>query len=152
MSSYLVSYLLTALVAGVLGGIAMEAVMWIIARAGLARGDMILALGSMITKRRQGAYRVGLIIHVSGAFAFALLYTQLMETLGFTTLPSSLLLGLAAGFFHGLIVSLMIVWVVADQHPLEEFKEADLLVGISHVAGHVAYGAVVGLIVGLAPI
>jgi hypothetical protein len=53
---------------------------------------------------------------------------------------------------HGIIVSLMLVWVVADQHPLEEFKEADLLVGLGHFAGHVAYGAVVGLIVGLSPL
>ena len=51
-----------------------------------------------------------------------------------------------------MIVSLMLVWVVSNRHPLAEFKEADLLVGLSHFAGHVAYGAVVGLVVGLMPL
>lgn len=146
------NYLLTALAAGVLGGLAMEGAMWSIARAGLARGDMILALGSMVTKTRERAYRVGLGIHVTAAIGFALVYTLLMVTLGYTSLPESLMIGLGVSILHGIVVSLMLVWVVADQHPLEEFREADLLVGLTHVAGHVAYGAVVGLVVGVAPL
>jgi hypothetical protein len=149
---FLVQYLGTALVAGVLGGLAMEAVMWLIARGGLAKGDMILALGSLITKSRDNAYRVGLIVHATAAIGFALVYTLLMVTLGYTGMPQSLMIGLAAGALHGLIVSLMLVWVVADHHPLEEFKETDLLVGLSHMAGHVAYGGVIGLVVGLSPL
>ncbi len=151
LTMYLVHYLGTALVAGVLGGLAMEGAMWLIARAGLVRGDMILALGSLLTKSRDNAYRVGLVIHVTVAVGFAFVYTLLMITLGMTAMPSSLMLGLGAGTLQGILVSLMLVWVVADQHPLEEFKEADLLVGLSHFAGHVVYGAVVGLIVGLSP-
>ncbi len=151
LTMYLVHYLGTALVAGVLGGLAREGAMWLIARAGLARGDMILALGSLLTQSRDNAYRVGLVIHVTAAIGFAFVYTLLMVTLGMTKLPSSLMLGLGAGTLQGIVVSLMLVWVVADRHPLEEFKEADLLVGLSHFAGHVAYGGVVGVIVGLSP-
>ncbi len=143
------TYLLTSLLAGALGGVAMELVMWIIAKAGLARGDMILALGSLLTKTRDNAYRVGLIVHATAAFGFGLVYTVLMLTLGYTHLPVSMALGLGVGVLHGIIVSLMLVWVVADHHPLAEFKEADLLVGLSHVAGHAAFGAVVGVVVGL---
>jgi hypothetical protein len=139
----LLGYLVTALVAGIVGGLAMEWVMWLISRAGLARGDMVLALGSLLTKTRENAYRVGLIVHATAAIGFAL---------GYTHLPLSLMLGLGVGALHGLLVSLMLVWVIADRHPLEEFKEADLLVGLSHFAGHVAYGAVVGVIVGLSPL
>src|SRR4051812_43246625 len=149
---FLLKYLIIALVAGVLGGLAMECVMWIISRAGLAKGDMILALGSMITKTRERAYRVGFVVHGMAAIGFALVYVLLMVTLGYTHLPASLMLGLAVGTLHGIIVSLGIVWVVSDQHPLEEFREADLLVGLTHVAGHVAYGAMVGLVVGLSPL
>jgi len=152
LTMFIVKYLCTSLVAGVLGGLAMEGVMWLIARAGLAKGDMILALGSLLTQSRQNAYRVGLIVHATAAIGFALVYTLLLVTLGYTRLPMSLMLGLGVGGFHGIIVSLMLVWVVADQHPLEEFKEADLLVGLSHVAGHVAYGGMVGLVVGLSPL
>lgn len=115
---FLVRYLGTALVAGVLGGLAMELVMWLIARAGLARGgDMILALGSLLTKSRDNAYRVGLVIHATAAIGFALVYTLLCVVLGYTGLPQSLTLGLGAGVLHGLVVSLMLVWVVADRHP-----------------------------------
>ena len=152
MTMFLVKYLCTALTAGIIGGLAMEGAMWLISRAGLAKGDMILALGSLLTKTRENAYRVGLIIHATAAIGFALVYTLLMVTLGYTHLPMSLMLGLGVGVLHGIIVSLMLVWVVADQHPLEEFKDADLLVGLTHFAGHVVYGGVVGLIVGLSPL
>lgn len=149
---FIVNYLLTSLVAGVVGGLAMEGAMWLIARTGLAKGDMILALGSLLTKTRDQAYRVGLVIHATAAVGFALVYALLMVILGYTELPASLMLGLGVGALHGILVSLMLVWVVADQHPLEEFKEADLLVGLSHFAGHVAYGAAVGLVVGISPL
>ena len=149
---FLVKYLGTALVAGIAGGLAMEAVMWLIGRGGRIKGDMILALGSLITKSRDNAYRVGVIVHATAAFGFALVYTLLMVTLGYTEMPNSLMIGLGVGTLHGILVSLMLVWVVSDQHPLEEFKEADLMVGLSHMAGHVAYGGVIGLIVGLSPL
>jgi len=149
---FLVKYLSTSLLAGVLGGVAMQAAMWAISRAGLTRGDMILALGSLITKSRDNAYRVGFIVHAIAAIGFGLVYTLLMITLGYTTMPHSLILGIGVGVAHGLLVSLMLVWVVSDQHPLAEFKEADLLVGLSHFAGHVAYGAVAGLVVGIMPL
>lgn len=149
---FLVKYLGTALVAGVVGGLAMQLAMRLIGRGNELKGDMILALGSLITKSRENAYRVGLIVHATAAIGFGLVYTLLMVTLGYTGMPMSLMLGLGVGTLHGLIVSLMLVWVVADQHPLEEFKEADLLVGLSHMAGHVVYGGVIGLIVGLSPL
>lgn len=149
---FLLKYLFTALLAGVFGGVAMEVVMWLITRAGLAKGDMILALGSLLTKSRDNAYRVGFVIHATAAIGFALVYALLMVTLGYTHLPLSLMLGLGVGVLHGLLVSLMLVWVIADHHPLEEFKEADLLVGLTHLVGHAAYGAVVGLVVGLSPL
>ena len=44
------------------------------------------------------------------------------------------------------------MWVVAEEHPLEEFNEAGLAIGLSHIVGHVAYGAVVGLVVAIAPL
>lgn len=149
---FLVKFLGTAMVAGLLGGLAMELVMWLIARAGLAKGDMILALGSLLSKSRENAYRIGLVVHVTASIGFGVVYALLLVTLGFTKLPLALMLGLGVGVLHGLVVSLMLVWVVSDRHPLEEFKEADLLVGLSHFAGHVAYGAVVGLAVGLSPL
>ena len=151
MSTFL-SLLPTALAAGLLGGLAMEAVLWLIGRGGWARADMIVALGSLLTRSRMNAWRTGALVHLVAAIAFAVGYTWLMAKLGYTALPQSMMLGAGVGLVHGIIVSLGLVWVVADQHPLEEFKEADLAIGLSHAVGHVAYGAVVGFVVGVAPL
>ena len=151
-TSVLMSFLLTALVAGLLGGLAMEVVLWIIGRGGWAKADMIVALGSMFTKARDTAWRVGALLHLAAAIVFAIGYTLLMHALGYTHMPSSAALGAGVGFLHGLIVSLGLVWVVAEQHPLEEFNEAGLAIGLSHIVGHVVFGLVVGLVVGISPL
>jgi hypothetical protein len=64
-------------------------------------------------------------------------------------MPRAYQAGIGFGIIHGMIVSLTLVWECAEQHPLPEFREAGLAVGVSHFAGHVAYGAVVGLMIGL---
>jgi hypothetical protein len=75
-----------------------------------------------------------------------------MHALGYTEMPWSAVLGAGVGFLHGLIVSLGLVWVVAEQHPLQEFNEAGMAIGLSHIVGHVVYGGVVGLVVGISPL
>lgn len=148
----IVRFLLTALFAGVLAGIAMEIVLWVVGTAGWAKADMIVALGSLFTRSRNNAWRVGAILHASAAITFAVLYTLLLMKLGYTSMPQSMMLGAGVGFVHGLLVSLALVWVVAEQHPLEEFSEAGLAIGLSHILGHVVYGAIVGVVVGISPI
>lgn len=148
----IITFILTALVAGALGGLAMEGAMWAIGKGGWAKADMIVALGSLLTKSRENARRVGLTIHAVSSVGFAMVYTTLMLVLGMTGMPAAMMLGLGAGFLHGLVVSLMLMWVIADRHPLEEFKEADFAVGLSHLVGHVAFGGVVGLVVGISPL
>jgi hypothetical protein len=145
----ILGYLPVALVAGLLGMAAMELVMWLICRRGWAKGNMIVALGSLITRRRENAFFVGGVTHVIAAFAFALIYTIAMVNLGLAHFPASLATGLGFGALHGMVVTLGLVWVVAEQHPLEEFQDAGLAIGVSHIAGHVAYGAVVGAVIGL---
>jgi hypothetical protein len=140
----------TAVVAGILGCCAMIGTMRLITRAEWARYDMIVAVGSMVTRTREGAFRVGSLIHLVSAAAFALLYTILMWKFGLAHFPTALFAGVAFGIVHGIIVSLMLVWIVAERHPLVEFQEAGLAVGLVHFAGHVAYGAAVGLVIGIA--
>ena len=152
MTPDLAHVLFVALIAGILGGTAMEGALWLVGSAGWARADMIVALGSMITRSRTNAWKAGAIIHSIAAFAFAILYTLLIIRLGYTQLPYSLAVGAGLGFWHGLIVSLGLVWVLAERHPLEEFTDAGLAIGLSHILGHVAYGAVVGLVIGIAAI
>lgn len=146
------SFWVTVLVAGVLGALVVEGVLWVIGRRGWARADMIVALGSLVTRRRENAFAVGLVIHLIASVLFAFVYAALMGKLGFTELPSSMMLGIGIGFVHGLVVSLGLVWVVAEQHPLEEYNEAGLAIGLSHLIAHVAFGAALGLVVGVSPI
>ena len=150
--SMILNYLLTSLAAGALGGTAMLLAMGLMTRGGLAKGNMIVALGGIVTKSRDSAFRVGLMLHALSAFGFAMVYAMLMLWLGATDMPNALKVGLAVGFVHGLIVSLALVWVVAEEHPFEEYNEAGLAVGLSHLVGHVVYGAVVGLVIGVSPL
>ena len=143
-------FLWTALVAGILGAGAMEVTMWLIARFGWATGNMLVALGSMVTKVRDGAARVGAALHAAAALFFSAVYVLLMLRLGAAGVPATFALGLGIGFLHGMVVSLLLVWVVAEHHPLAEFQGADFAIGLSHLAGHVAFGGVVGLVAGVA--
>lgn len=142
-------FLASALAAGVLGGAAMEGVLWLVGTAGWAKANMLVALGSLFTKSRDNAWRVGLVLHAVAAIGFAIPYALLILKLGYAHMPQSMMLGAAVGFVHGLIVSLGLVWIVAEQHPLEEFNEAGLAIGLSHILGHVAYGAIVGIVSGI---
>lgn len=146
------SYLLTSVLAGVLGGIAMVAAMGLMTRGGLARGNMVYALGGLVTKSRGNAFRVGMILHTISAIGFAMVYAMLMLWLGMSGMPEALYVGVGVGFLHGLIVSLMLVWVIAEGHPFEEYNEAGLAVGLSHLLGHVVYGGVVGFMIGVSPL
>jgi len=139
----------TTLLAGLLGMVAMELAMWLITRSGWAQGNMIVALGSLFTRTRQNAFGVGLVAHTVAAVFFAELYLLGMLEFGLVGWPVSLFTGIGFGLLHGMVVTLTLVWIVADHHPLEEFQEAGLAVGVSHIAGHVAYGAVVGAVIGL---
>jgi hypothetical protein len=145
-----VGHLATTLAAGLLGALAMQLVMWLITRRGWARGNMLVALGSLITRRRENAGLVGAIMHAVAAFFFATLYLIVMASFGLNHLPTALFAGVFFGLLHGMVVTLALVWIVSEQHPLEEFQEAGLAVGVSHIAGHVAFGAVVGLVIGIA--
>jgi hypothetical protein len=142
-------FLFTAIVAGLLGMAAMGLTMWLICRAGWARGNMIVAIGGMITRERERAWRTGALAHTVSALGFACLYEYAMLSLGLSRLPRALGAGAGFGVVHGLIVSLTLVWECAEHHPLPEFREAGFAVGLSHFAGHVAYGAAVGLVIGL---
>lgn len=113
---------------------------------------MVVALGGIVTRSRDSAWRVGMMLHALSAIGFAMVYAMLMLWLGSTGMPNALMVGVGAGFFHGLIVSLMLVWVVAEGHPFDEYNEAGLAVGLSHLLGHVVYGAVVGLVIGISPL
>lgn len=148
----ILSFLATSVSAGLLGVAALEATMWLASRGLDTRANMVVAIGSLLTRSRNNAFLVGAFVHATAAIVFSTIYALLMLAAGFNSLPGSLMLGLGIGIMHGILVSLMLVWIVSDTHPLEEFRNASLSVGLSHLAGHVAFGAMVGIVVGVSPI
>ena len=60
--------LLTPLAAGVFGVATMELIMWLLTRTGWARGNMIVAVGGLLTGKRDNAFRVGLALHLLAGF------------------------------------------------------------------------------------
>lgn len=147
-----VDVLLYAVLAGLCGAAAMWGAMRIIERAAPPTGGMVIALGSLLTRSRDNALLTGVIVYLLSAVVFGLIYALLMLRLQVTAWPHAFFAGAGFGFFHGLVVSLGLTWVVSDNHPLTEFRKATPLVFLSHFAGHIVFGAVVGLVIAISPV
>jgi hypothetical protein len=52
------------------------------------------------------------------------------------------------GFLHGFVVFFLLINMVAEHHPLPEFREVGVGVAAAHLVGHIIYGLVVGMILG----
>lgn len=141
-----------AIMAGLAGAGAMWAVMRLIERAAPPTGGMVIAVGSLLTRSRDNALPMGLAVYLLAAVVFGLLYTVLIRMIGFTAWPHAFFAAGGFGLFHGLVVSLGLVWIVSDNHPLEEFRRATPLIFLSHFAGHIVFGLVVGLVISLSPL
>jgi hypothetical protein len=141
-----------AILAGLLGAGAMWVAMRLIERAGPPTGGMVVAVGSLITRSRDNALWTGIWVYFSAAIVFGVLYTVLLMRLQLTAWPGALFASAGFGFFHGVAVSLGLTWIVSDNHPLTEFRKVTPLVFLSHFAGHIVFGAVVGLVIAIAPI
>ncbi|MGE9296405.1 MAG: hypothetical protein ACQKBV_08990 [Puniceicoccales bacterium] len=148
-ANLIITYLFFGVFAGVLATAAFSGLLYFFDRAGITRGNMIIALGSLLTHSRERAAQVGLLVHVGSGIFFGLLYTWAFMAIGVSSFGGVLLLGMLFGLLHGTIVAVGLVASVSDFHPLEEFRSATWTVGFTHGLAHVAYGAVMGFIIGL---
>ncbi len=142
------AFILTVL-AGIVGTAGMSLAMWIITKSGIANASMIRAIGSMFTKSYDNSFRPGLIVHFISGILFAFLYVILISLFAPTSLAASIGAGAMIGVFHGVAFGFLLVVTVAEHHPLEQYRNAGFEVAIAHFAGHVIYGILVGLVVGL---
>ena len=140
--------IINTIVGGVIATTAMTLFLYLFHWFKLANGDMLRALGSWVVKKYEGSFLPGLIIHYIGGICFALIYLWLWRLLPLQRVPDYIFLGLVFGFIHGLIVSFMLVVLVAEHHPMEEFRGAGFAVALVHLVAHIIYGAVLGLVVG----
>ena len=141
-------FALLAVIAGITGTVFMSLVMWFIHERKWANADMIRAIGSMVTRRYDNALLPGLLLHVLAGCVFAVPYLLIMRAIGVTNWWVIAQIGLAIGTFHGAAM-VFILMALSEKHPVEQFRTAGPAVGWAHVIGHMAYGAGVGLAVGL---
>jgi len=143
-------FLLFCLVAGAAGALAMSASMKAMSRLGGGdEVDMVLALGSFFTGRKEGADRIGGLIHFGSGIFFGLIYGLVFSALGIFDLPAIFGVGIGIGFLHGMGMAYVLMIYMAERHPLSEFRKAPIVIGAVHLAGHIAFGAVVGLMAGI---
>lgn len=149
MSPSITDYLLVSFIGGGAGAAAMYFGVRVLNALGWVKGDILLAIGHIFLHRRKNAFQLGLLLHVATSVAFAPLYLLILSKIGFVTFPGALGAGAFFGLFHGLFVSLWLVWASSNQPMLPEFTGARLPFGVMHCAGHIAYGVTVGCVIAL---
>lgn len=140
--------LVSIIIAGFLGTSVMSLIMWLITKKGIANADMIRAIGSLLSDY-ESSFSTGIKIHYAVGILVAFIYTAFISLLAPTSLAGSLGTGTMIGLFHGVAFAFVLVVAVAEHHPIERFRNAGLEVAIAHLVGHVIYGFIVGLIVGI---
>jgi hypothetical protein len=150
--------LLSSVASGIIATAVMTAFLYLPVLWGGTYYDSLGALGAVFTGKVDGRSRfLGGLLLLVGGIVFALFYgwTFLMlrgplEPPDYTILPGLPvrvnlffpLLGIVMGLAHGVFVSLLTAFVIADYHPVHEQREP-FPVLVSFVLGHVAYGVVV---------
>lgn len=141
--------LIGTVLAGVIGTAGMSVILWGITRTGIANAAMIRAIGSLFTQSYENSLKSGLTVHFIVGIIIAFLYVALISLFAPTSLAGTIALGGMIGFAHGIAFGFTLVVVVAEHHPLEQFRRAGLEVVVAHLFGHVVYGVLVGTVVGL---
>lgn len=146
-ANLIVSYLFFSFFGGLLATAAFSGLLYFFERSGVTRGNMIIALGSLLTHSRERAAQVGLIVHVVSGLFFGLVYTWGLMAIGAKSFVAVFLLGGLFGVLHGAVVAVGLVASISDFHPLPEYRKATWVVGFTHGLAHVLYGLVMGFIV-----
>ena len=154
-----------ALVGGVVGTLVLTSGLRAASELGLTRIDLPFLLGTALTENRVRAKAVGYGMHFAFGLLFALAYWVVFRVLD----ESGWLVGAALGLLHGVFAATALVNVLlplvhprmanpltaAGQSPLLE-PPGFLMLNYGRatpavtLAGHVAYGAIVGGFVSLA--
>jgi len=133
-------------VGGLAGAFAMNGFMRAVSAKFGKKVDMTEALGSFITGRLDNAKPVGSCVHGASGIVFGIVYCLLFAAMGAAHFPYSFFVGIAFGFFHGLLVSYGLMFLVSEQHPIQRFRRVTLETGLLHLVGHIIFGGVVGLV------
>lgn len=143
------STIIFVIVSGLIATALMSLFMELLTKSDIADADMIRAVGSIMTKSYEEAFKTGLMIQFGFGVFFAFIYFFIFGYFVSVNLFIAIMAGFAIGFFHGMVVSLGIIIIVAEHHPVERFRNAGFEVAVGHVAGHIIYGLTLGAIYGI---
>lgn len=138
--------LISTFIGGVLGTIVMTVFLFFPRWMKIGNADVVRAVGALITNREDGAFKVGMWVHLASGIIFAYIYLGFMML---SHLPLDFWTGLVAGVIHGAIVMLLVCITVMEHHPIKKYHQRGPMTGVIHFVAHMIYGAVVGLTVQL---
>jgi hypothetical protein len=148
-----------ALAGGVVGPIVLTSSLRLAQELGLTRMDLPLLLGTMFTDRRPLASVIGYALHFANGVLFSLAYAGVFAAVGRAGWDLGLALGgVHALFAGGALINVLLPtlnprmgtpWTDAEETPLLEppgFMLANYgrQTVVVTLAGHLAYGAIVG--------
>ena len=113
---------------------------------GWGKIDVIRAVGSLMTGRREGAFFPGLVLHLSMGILFAYIYAGFLML---SRIPFNGITGLLLGSIHGVIVMLLVSIVIMEHHPIARYHDKGIGTGLAQLLAHMLYGATVGWVVGM---
>jgi hypothetical protein len=152
----------SAVAGGFLGTLVLSTLIKAASEMGMTRMDLALLLGTAVTDNRRKARAIGYLFHLMLGILFALAYAACFRIVGFDTWWLGALLGAVHAIFTATVVVNVLLPIVhprmattetaANETTLIEppgflmlnYGRSTFLVSL---VAHVAYGAVVGLIV-----
>jgi uncharacterized membrane protein YagU involved in acid resistance len=133
---------------GVLATASMVSLMWLITGLTRTHVDMICATGSLYTKNTTNALLPGLFMHFTAGILMTFIYTIFFGLIDYHTAYSYALFGLVVGFFHGVVVTVTLTKLLAENHPVEKYQSTSFTGSLAHIFAHVLYGLVIGTMYG----
>ncbi len=146
----------TGLVAGVVGGIAMLAVIYGGKASGMTSMDLLKMLGSMMAPRAESnvQYGVGAMMHLMMSAVFGVVHAALLVAVDPATVSSAISWDLVFGAAHGAMIIVALPMMVGAMHPLVRTGEMAApgafmtgygkMTPMGALMGHVAFGLVTG--------
>ena len=138
--------ILSLLSGGIVGTFMMTAFLLLPRWMSWGKIDVVRAVGSLMTGRRERIFRLGLLLHVAMGILFAFLYAGFLNL---SRLPFNAMTGLLLGCLHGVIIMLLVSIVIMEHHPVAGYHEKGLGTGLAQLVAHMLYGATVGWIVSI---
>jgi hypothetical protein len=134
--------------AGLIGAACMALFMTALTRRRIVNADMIRAIGSLFTGSNDAALPVGGFVHAVSGIVFAMIYGTILSFFSVHGFWYATAMSGVIGLIHGFVVFFLLINMVAEHHPLPEFREVGVGVATAHLVGHIIYGLVVGMIIG----